>query len=184
MKIKFSAKRIALLGFFLALSLIVSILESLLPPIIPVLPYAKIGFTNIVLLACFLMLGTVDGFIVLILRCLFSAIYAGNISSLIWAFPAALVAYIVMILLFKCKIFSTVGLSMAGGIIHNVVQILVSIIILGPSVAYYLPYMMLAGSLAGLVTGIVCHIFVERFKYYFINLDSKEIEYFRDVDED
>ncbi|MBQ9276367.1 MAG: Gx transporter family protein, partial [Clostridia bacterium] len=53
----FTAKRIALSGIFLALALIVGVLENLLPPIVPALPYAKLGLGNVVLLACFLRVG-------------------------------------------------------------------------------------------------------------------------------
>ena len=56
-KTQLSTKRVALCGLFLALALIVSLIESFIPPIIPALPYAKIGLGNVVLLACFLLLG-------------------------------------------------------------------------------------------------------------------------------
>ncbi len=145
----------------LALALIVSLIESYIPPIIPMLPYAKIGLCNVVLLACFLLVGVGEGYIVLVLKCLLAAVYAGSFSTLIWSLPSALVAYTVMVLLHKTKLFSTTGLSVAGGMIHNFVQILVATIVIGTSVFYYLPYMLLAGGIAGLVTGIVCHFAVE-----------------------
>ena len=66
MKAKFNAKKVAIAGLFLALALIVSLIESYLPPIIPVLPYAKIGLGNVVLLACFLCLGVWEGYVVLV----------------------------------------------------------------------------------------------------------------------
>lgn len=158
---KMSAKRIALLGLFLALALIVSLIESALPPIIPALPYAKIGLGNIVLLACFLMMGTWEGYVVLVLRCLLSAVFAGNIASMAWSLPSALVAYTVMVILAKCRIFSVCGISVVGGILHNLVQILISTILVGESVLVYLPYMTLAGALAGFVTGIVCYFIIK-----------------------
>lgn len=158
---KMTAKRIALLGLFLALALIVSLIENALPPIIPALPYAKIGLGNIVLLACFLMLGVLDGYVVLVLRCLLNAVFAGNIASMAWSLPSALVAYTIMVLLAKCRIFSVCGISVVGGILHNLVQILVSTILVGNSVLVYLPYMTLAGALAGFVTGIVCYFIMK-----------------------
>lgn len=164
---KMTAKRIALLGLFLALALIVSLIENALPPIIPALPYAKIGLGNIVLLACFLMLGILDGYVVLVLRCLFSAVFAGNIASIAWSLPSALVAYTVMVLLSKCKIFSICGISVVGGILHNLVQILISTIFVGSSVLVYLPYMTLAGALAGFVTGILCYFITKAIKQRF-----------------
>lgn len=148
----------------LALALILSIVESYIPPIVPMLPYAKIGLTNVVLLACFLLVGVFEGYAVLLLKCLLAAVFAGNFSMLIWSVPSSLVAYTVMVLLFKTKIFSTVGLSVAGGMLHNFTQILVATIVVGTSVFFYLPYMLLAGGIAGFATGIICHFAVEGLK--------------------
>ena len=111
---KFTTRRVALCGLFLALALIVSLIESYIPPIIPALPYAKIGLGNVVLLACFLLLGVWEGYIVLVLRCVLSAVFAANTASLIWSLPSALVAYTLMVLLSKTRLFSTCGLSIVG----------------------------------------------------------------------
>lgn len=157
---RFNARKVAYSGLFLALALIVSLVESALPPIIPVLPYAKVGLSNVVLLACFLLIGPVEGYIVLILRCFLSAVFAANLGSMIWSVPAALVSYTVMVLLYYTKFFSVAGLSVIGGMIHNFIQILVATFVVGASCFYYLPYMLLAGFLAGFVTGIVCHFIV------------------------
>lgn len=172
---------------FLALALIVSLLEGLLPPIVPMLPYAKLGLGNVVLLTCFLLLGAADGYIVLILKCLLAAVFAGNLSSLMWSLPSALVAYAAMVALHAVKIkgkalFSTAGLSVAGGMLHNVTQIGVAALIVGTTVFAYLPYMLLAGGLAGLVTGVLCHFFVTAFKDRFSLPNIKHSAYVRETD--
>lgn len=158
---KFTAKRVAVDATFLALALIVSLIESMIPPIVPVLPYAKIGIGNVVLLACFLLVGTLDGYVVLVLRCLLNAVFSANMASLAWSLPSALAAYLVMTLLYKTKLFSVCGVSVVGGIVHNLMQICVASLIVGKSVFVYLPYMMLAGSIAGIVTGLVCYFIVK-----------------------
>lgn len=150
-------KKIALSGLFLALALIVSLLESLLPPIVPALPYAKLGLGNVVLLMCFVLVGVREGYCVLLLRCLLAAVFAGNFSSLMWSVPAALAAYTAMYLLYKTRFFSTVALSAVGGMVHNAVQMAVGVGVAGSAVAVYLPYMLVAGGVAGVATGIVCH---------------------------
>lgn len=150
-------KKIALSGLFLALALIVSLLESLLPPIVPTLPYAKLGLGNVVLLMCFVLVGVREGYCVLLLRCLLAAVFAGNFSSLMWSVPAALAAYTAMYLLYKTRFFSTVALSAVGGMVHNAVQMAVGVGVVGSAVAAYLPYMLVAGGVAGVATGIVCH---------------------------
>lgn len=158
------AKRVALSGVMLALALIVSLIENMIPPIVPMLPYAKLGLTNVVLLACFMLVGVWEGYIVLLLKCLLSAVYAGNMSMLIWSLPSALVAYTIMVLLSKTKLFSITGLSVVGGMLHNFTQIVVATLLLGTSVFFYLPYMLLAGGIAGLVTGVICHFAVTGLK--------------------
>lgn len=150
-------KKIALSGLFLALALIVSLLESLLPPIVPALPYAKLGLGNVVLLMCFVLVGVREGYCVLLLRCLLAAVFAGNFSSLMWSVPASLAAYTAMYLLYKTRFFSTVALSAVGGMVHNAVQMAVGVGVAGSAVAAYLPYMLVAGGVAGVATGIVCH---------------------------
>ncbi|MEG1529158.1 MAG: Gx transporter family protein [Clostridia bacterium] len=176
-----TTKRIALSGLFLALALIVSLLENMLPPIIPMLPYAKIGLSNIILLMCFLIIGVWEGYIVLVLKCVLAAVFAGNMSALLWSLPSAFVAYTVMVGLFYLKKFSTTGLSMAGGMLHNLTQILVASVIVGKTVFAYLPYMLLAGGIAGLVTGVICHFFVERFRDKFKVVGIKHQEYQREI---
>ena len=158
------AKRVALSGVMLALALIVSLIENMIPPIVPMLPYAKLGLTNVVLLACFMLVGVWEGYVVLLLKCLLSAVYAGNMSMLIWSLPSALVAYTIMVLLSKTKLFSVTGLSVVGGMLHNFTQIVVATLLLGTSVFFYLPYMLLAGGVAGLVTGVICHFAVNSLK--------------------
>lgn len=154
---KLDTKKVALSGILLAFALILSLLENMLPPIVPALPYAKIGLGNIVLLACFFLVGVGEGYIVLVLKCVLAALFSGNMSMLIWSLPAALTAYTAMVLLAKTKLFSVTGLSMAGGMLHNLMQILVATLVVGTSVFYYLPYMLLAGGIAGFVTGVGCH---------------------------
>lgn len=160
---RMTSKKLTLSGLFLALALIVSLLENMLPPVIPVLPYAKIGLGNVILLMCFLLIGVWEGYVVLLLKCVLAAVFAGNMAALIWSLPSALAAYTVMVLLNRTRIFSVTGLSMAGGMIHNVVQILVATLVVGQSVFAYLPYMLLAGGLAGMVTGIICQLITARF---------------------
>lgn len=152
--------KIAKLGLFLAIALILSLVENMLPPLLPILPYAKLGLSNVVLLATLLILGVSEGYIVLLLKCLLMAVFSGNFSVLLWSLPAGFVAFSTMTILRSLKIFSVPGMSVAGGIMHNVVQIIVASLIIGKSVYVYLPYMMLAGGVAGFFTGIACHFLV------------------------
>lgn len=179
-----NAKRVALSGIMLALALIVALLESMIPPIVPMLPYAKLGLTNVVLLACFLLVGVWEGYVVLVIKCVLSAVYAGNMAMLLWSLPSALVAYTAMVLLHRTKLFSVTGLSVTGGMLHNFTQILVATIVVGKSVFFYLPYMLLAGGVAGLVTGVICHFAVNGLKDKVSFDRNKEEDYSQKDEED
>ena len=179
----FTAKRVALAGLFLALSLIVGLIENLIPPIIPALPYAKLGLGNVVLLACFLLVGVWQGYIVLLLRCFLMAAFSGNFSAMLWSVPAALVAYTAMVLISKSEFFSITGTSVLGAMLHNAIQILVATLIIGQSVLVYLPYMLVAGGIAGFVTGLVCHFIVVGLKDKTMLPNVKNEEYFRITDD-
>lgn len=179
-----NAKRVALSGIMLALALIVALLESMIPPIVPMLPYAKLGLTNVVLLACFLLVGVWEGYVVLVIKCVLSAVYAGNMAMLLWSLPSALVAYTAMVLLHRTKLFSVTGLSVTGGMFHNFTQILVATIVVGKSVFFYLPYMLLAGGVAGLVTGVICHFAVNGLKDKVSFDRNKEEDYSQKDEED
>lgn len=154
---KIDTRKIARTALLLAASLIISLIENMLPPLVPVLPYAKLGLSNVVLLACFLTVGFKEGFLVLTLRCLLNAVFSGNYSALLWSVPSSLASYILMAFMIRLKIFSVAATSATGGMTHNLTQILVAAAIIGDSVFLYLPYMLVIGFFAGLFTGVCCH---------------------------
>ena len=159
-----SIHKITLSAAFLALALAISIIENYIPPIIPVLPFAKIGFSNIILLICFILLGVWEGYVILIIRCLLVAVFSANMGSLMWSLPAALMAYTIMLSLYYTKHFSIAAISMIGGMIHNIIQMLMAWAIVGKGVLVYLPYMVIIGSISGLVTGLICYFVLESIK--------------------
>ena len=108
----------------------------------------------------YLLVGAGEGFVVLLLKCLLAAVFSGNFAALAWSVPASLAAYAVMIAMCKARIFSITAVSAAGGMVHNAVQIAVGVAAAGAAVAVYLPYMLLAGAVAGVVTGVLCHFAV------------------------
>lgn len=172
---RIDTRKIARSALLLAASLIISLIENALPPLVPVLPYAKLGLSNVVLLACFLTVGFKEGFLVLILRCLLNAVFSGNYSALLWSVPAALASYILMAFMIRLKIFSVAATSAAGGMTHNLTQILVAAVIIGDSVFLYLPYMLVIGFAAGLFTGVCCHFCIQS-QRAFLNRRTKNLQ--------
>ena len=98
---KIPTKSLALAGILLAAALVLSLVESLIPPIIPAAPYAKVGFANIVLIVALLTLGYPYAILIMLLKCVFTAVFSGNMFSLAYSIPAGFVAYTVSALVFR-----------------------------------------------------------------------------------
>lgn len=151
----FGANKLTQCAMLTALALIFSYIEFLVPISIG-LPGIKLGIANIVIVVAIYKLGGVYGFVINIARILLSALLFGNMFSAIYALCGGLVSLAIMLLLKKTNLFSVVGVSMAGGVFHNVGQILMAIILVGSGkVLYYFPVLLLAGMSTGIINGFI-----------------------------
>ena len=157
------SKKIALYGFFTALSLVLSYAETLIPVSLPV-PGAKIGLANIVTVFCLYTLTAKETILVSVLRVLLQGFLFGNLFAIIYSLAGCLFSFAVMILLKRSGRFSPVGVSAAGGVFHNAGQLAAAAALCGPSVFAYLPYLFAAGILSGIIIGIAGGIIVQRIK--------------------
>lgn len=153
---KKAAKKIAVLGLLTGLGLVAFIIESLLPPMF--VPGAKPGLANIFSLAALIIYSPVEGFIVVAARTALSAIYAGNVSALMYSFTGGVVSMAVssaLIYLVYPKI-SIMAVSVAGAVAHNITQNLVYVFLSGSYLMFgYMPYLALIGVLSGTVVGAI-----------------------------
>ncbi len=148
-------KRIALLGLLVALAMILSYLESLLPPFVAV-PGIKLGLTNVVVLVALLTLDAGAAFGVNVVRIVLVGITFGNLSAMLYALAGGLLSFLGMFLLKKSRRFGPVGISTAGGVAHNFGQILVAMFVLETDkLIYYLPVLCISGTVAGVAVGIL-----------------------------
>ena len=109
------------------------------------LPYA--GFINIV-------------------RVLLSALLFGNMFSAIYSMAGAVLSFIVMLLLKKTERFSVAGVSMAGGVAHNLGQLIVAAIVISDlRMFYYYPVLMISGLVTGIAIGILSTIILDYTKH-------------------
>lgn len=144
------------------ISLALFVVELLIPPF-PFCPAAKIGLANIVIL---FMLSSKPAFknrnvfMVLIARCVLSALLTGRLMSVIFSLSGGIAATIVMI--FFRKLFTernVICISICGAVFHNFTQLLVAVCIYGTfSAFYYVPSLFLAGVLCGILTGLCVKI--------------------------
>jgi len=157
-------KRITRLAAFTALALIMSLLESMLPPLIPMLPGAKMGLSNVVALTALIILGYTDALIIQLLRCVLGGIITGGLTGLMFSVPAGMISLAAMILLYRFLFpkVSLMGISFVGAVLHNIVQVGVACLYLGTSqLIAMLPYYVLAGIGAGLFVGIASYFVVK-----------------------
>lgn len=150
--------KIAFLGLLAALSIVLSYVEMLLPPIYPSIPGIKVGLTNIISLILIYKFSVKDTVAVTIIRLITVCLLFGNFMTLIYSLVGAFLSVLVMLLLKKSKLFSTLGVSIAGAVSHNLGQIIVAILIMQTvQIGYYMIVLLITGTLAGTVVGIAAN---------------------------
>lgn len=164
---KFDAKRIAILAFLVAVSLVVSFIESMLPSPILIVPGAKLGLGNIASLIALIVLGISDAYIVAALKCLLGALITGSVSGLMYSVPSALISLTIEVLLFVFVFdrMSIAMISLIGAIVFNCIQLFVAYLVTCVSMVALLPWLMTAGLVAGAFTGLLTYYIVTRLPY-------------------
>ncbi len=156
-------KRITRIALFTAAALLLNLVESMLPSLFPFAPGAKMGLSNLVTLVALVILGYADAYLILALRCLLGSIFAGNLSALLYSVPAGVSSLTVQILLyhFLFRFVSLMGISFAGALTHNAVQVGVASLTVHTNLAAMLPFMLLASIIAGVFVGITAFLVIK-----------------------
>ncbi len=146
--------RITIIGLLCALAMILSYLESLIPPIVPV-PGIKMGLPNLIIVFALYKLGARPAFVLSLIRVFLVSLLFGSVLTLAYSTVGAVLSLLLMALFKKLGIFSEMGVSIIGGVSHNAAQITVACIIMETSqIAYYLPALIVSGVVTGAVIGI------------------------------
>lgn len=157
-------KKIATYGVMAALAMILSYVEMQLPAFVAI-PGVKMGLTNIVVIVALYKMGNKSAIFINIVRIIAVSLLFGTLMSFAFSFAGGTLSTLVMILLKKTDKFSTVGVSVAGGITHNIGQILAAMLLLNTkAIIWYLPVLWLSGILSGLLIGLIGAIIVKRIK--------------------
>ena len=158
------SKFVARYALLVALAMVLSWLESLVPLSVAV-PGAKLGLTNLVVIFALYRMSLRDAAVISLVRVVLVSATFGNAYSLAYSMAGAVLSLGVMALLKKTGQFSMVGVSIAGGVCHNIGQILVAIAVLGTArIAWYLPVLLLTGLTAGVCVGVVGGILTRRIR--------------------
>lgn len=136
-------------------------------PAFVAVPGVKVGLSNIATVFALYALGWQYAICVSVVRVLLSALLFGNAVSLIYSLSGAALALLVMILLKKLDKFSSVGISVAGGVCHNIGQVIAACLVMETAaISLYIIPLTLSGTIAGVVIGLVAGNLVERVKKY------------------
>ncbi|MCM1122714.1 MAG: Gx transporter family protein [Eubacterium sp.] len=148
-------RRTVELGFFLALSLILAYVESLIPFSFGI-PGIKLGLPNLIVVFMLYRGNTKEALLVNVLRIILSGFLFSNLYAILYALAGALFSFAAMLLGRRLRCFSMVGVSVLGGVFHNIGQILVAMFVVETFyVGYYMPFLIAAGTVTGAVLGIV-----------------------------
>lgn len=145
-----------IMGISAALCLLLSYIEFVLPPIYAALPAVKCGLGNIAVVFALYRLGPGSAAVLAALKVLLTAMLFGTFPSLAYSAAGALLSLCVMLPLSRAEWLSAVGVSVAGGVAHNVGQIIMAVLLLGRvEIALYLPVLTVSGTLAGVAVGLI-----------------------------
>lgn len=154
--------RVAYFGVFTALALIFSYVESLIPIQLGI-PGVKLGLANLIIVIALYKMRLSEVFLLSIVRILLSGFLFGNYFSILYSLAGGLLSLVVMALLKKMGDFSVMGISMAGGVFHNVGQLVVAMMVVETfSVGYYLPVLLVAGLVTGFLIGVAAGEMLKR----------------------
>lgn len=159
-----NTKKLTTLAITVTLAMALSFLESQIPPFVAI-PGVKLGLANIAVIFALYRFGAKEAAAVLALRVFLVGLLFGSFVSTLYSIAGAILSFFVMLLLRRLKIFSEVGVSVAGGVCHNIGQIAVACVLLETNVIlYYLPFLLLSGTVAGVGVGVLSALLVRKLK--------------------
>ena len=159
------SKKVAMAGMFTALAMIFSYVEVLIPINLGI-PGMKLGLANLVVVVTLYTMGAPMVFAVSMIRIVLVSATFGSLSAMLYSLAGGLLSFAGMILLKKIPNFSMVGVSVAGGLLHNMGQLIVAMAVVeNIHLVSYLPPLMIAGTVTGMLIGIISGQVVPRIKH-------------------
>ena len=158
---------LAFLSLLTSVALILSYVETVLPPVFSAVPGIKLGFPNILIIYILYRMDITRAALVSFIRILVVSLLFGTVLSFVYSLAGAVLSLAVMAIMKKTDLFSTVGVSVAGGITHNLGQVLVAMLLLRTAeIGYYMIVLSVTGILAGLFVGLCGALLIKRLNFY------------------
>ncbi len=159
----------AFMGLLLAFALILSYIETLLP-LQAGIPGIKLGLANLAVLLCLYLFNGKEAFLLTTIKALLSGLLFGNLFMIMYSLAGAWISCLIMIFMKKSKWFHVPVVSAAGGVAHNMGQLLVAgFVVKNYGVFYYVPVLIIAGLVVGLIIGSVTSLILP----YIQNMTAK-----------
>ena len=160
-----NTKKLVLLSLFGAAALILSYIESLLPPLYSAVPGIKMGIANIVVICTLYVFSPKEALAISLLKVGVSSLLFGNPMTFAYSFFGAMLSLGVMVVLKKTNAFSLLGVSVSGAVFHNIGQVGVAMAVLKSLyIGYYMIFLSVSAVVAGLFTGFVAYHLTNRIK--------------------
>lgn len=154
--------KLTTLALTIAFAMLLSYIESRIPAFVSI-PGIKVGFANIAVIFTLCKFGVKEAVTVSIIRVILISTLFGSPVSFIYSVSGATLSLLIMIVLKKLTPLAEVTVSVAGGVTHNIGQIAAACVMLGTNVViYYLPFLIVSGTIAGIVIGVVSALLVKR----------------------
>lgn len=159
-------EKVAYFGVFTALALIFSYVETLIPINFGI-PGAKLGLANLVIVTVLYKARWQDAFLLSVIRIVLAGFIFGNLFAILYSLAGGLLSLAAMTMIKQRGSFSVIGVSMAGGVTHNIGQLIVAMLVVETyQVGYYLPVLMISGLVTGALIGLVCKEVIRRLKNF------------------
>ena len=154
---------VAYIALMTALAAAISYLEMLIPVNYFGIPGVKAGFANVVSLAALYMFGPLYAYLITVVRVILIGFMFGNMYSIIFSLTGGLLSVTVMCIAKKTGAFGITGISVAGGVFHNLGQLLIACVTLkGINLIYYMPVLIISGTVCGCLTGLLAGMVTDR----------------------
>ena len=151
------------LGLLLGVALILSYVESLIPFAFGI-PGMKLGLPNAAILIVLYLYGWQQA-LINVLRIVVSGFLFGSMFGILFSLAGAIISFFVMCIFKKADFFSIKGVSICGGVSHNIGQMLVAVYVVKTSgILYYLPVLMIGGLITGILIGIISENIIPRIR--------------------
>lgn len=158
-----SARKIAFLGLCTAVAMVFAYVELLIPPLFTAVPGIKLGLPNIAIIFVLYRIGLKEAAAVSFVRIVAVALLFGNPMTFAYSIAGGVLSLVTMAVLKRIDAMSIVGVSVAGGVLHNVGQILMAMLLLGTvEIGYYLVILAVTGTVSGIFIGLCGGFAVKR----------------------